>query len=335
MSNTDVSSVSNHLPDRLGLKRGAKNFPLMVVVAVSYVCNAKCPQCPYTQSDIRHSYKDTPFIAQSTFERIAAECGRHHSLLRITGGGEPLLHPKMVDMIEQAKDIGARVGLITNGSLLTSTVADRLLMVNTDAIEISVDAADEVTYAVVRKGLNFNRMLENVRYIVARRKANRSTTKIIVSIVNQEAIKDKLAETILFWKKIVDDVQVRKFLTWGIGDPEKSGDKKPYLIDRGKKAPCPFPFERLNVDSRGKIEFCGFDIAGKTDFGNVNDTTIESVWKGEKFNRWRQLLLDGKYEEIGICKECPDWKYRSWRYNYWNVLEKAEAARQDHLMEYD
>lgn len=318
------SSHSN----QYGIKSGAEKFPLMVVVAVSYVCNAKCPNCPYTQSDIRHSYKDTPFIKDETFKRIANECGKYHSVLRLTGGGEPLLHPHMIDLIESAKYTGAKIGLITNGSLLTWDKADRLLAVQTDTIEISADAADRDTYQLVRTGLDFDKLVCNVSYLLAKRRITSSATKVIVSIVNQSAVAGKIDKAIHFWKDIigVDEVQVRKYLTWGIGDPTKSADITPYMApdNDGRRTPCPFPFERLNVDSRGKIEFCGFDIAGSTDFGNVNSVSIESVWQGGMFNSWRRLLLDGRHEEIGLCKKCPDWQYRSWDYNYWKLLQKAD-----------
>lgn len=316
-----------HLPDVFKIKEGAKEFPLMVVVSVTYVCNAKCPNCPYTQSSIRKSYKDMPFMKSDTFKKIADECGQYHSYIRLTGGGEPLLHPQMLELIEYAKNVGAKIGLITNGSKLESKVADRLLNCGTDVIEISADAADKETYAKVRTGLNFKQLLKNVFYLVNQRNKLNSKTKIIASVINQKAVEGQLEDIVKSWKSVVDEVQVRKYLTWGIGDPDKSADKTPYIPDLPKRVPCPFPFERLNIDSRGKIEFCGYDIAGETNFGNVNEVTIKNVWQGERFNEWRQLLLDGKYEEIPICKKCPDWKYRSWNYNYWNVLDKAKKAR--------
>ncbi len=321
----------DHLPEAFGFKKGAEEFPLMVVVAASYVCNARCPHCPYTQSTIRQSYRDTPFIASDLFKKIADECGEHNAYLRVSGGGEPLLHPQIVELIEYAKSVGARVGLITNGSLLTPERVGRLLAANTDAIEISADAADRDTYSGIRVGLNFDKLIRNVRYLMNKRNETKSSTKVVASIVNQKAVAGKLESIVAFWSELVDNVQVRKYLTWGIGNPEESGDPTPYIPDLPVRVPCPFPFERLNIDSRGKIEFCGYDIAGETDFGNVNEESIKSVWQGERFNQWRQILLEGKYEQIEICRKCPDWRYRSWNYNYWHLLSKAEKVKAERL----
>ena len=321
--------MDKHLPEVFSVKAGAEEFPLMVVLGVSYVCNSKCPACPYTQSTIRKSYKDTPFMGECTFKRIADECGKYNSFMRLSGGGEPLLHPLILYLIEYAKFAGAKVGLITNGSKLTTSVADRLLAISIDVIEVSADAANLSTYQRVRPGLDFELLVKNTLYLVGERNRLQSPTKIVASIVNQKALDGKLDSTITFWKGIVDEVQVRKYLTWGIGDSKQSGDSTPYLKER---VPCPFPFERLNIDTRGDVTFCGFDIASETNFGNVNETTIKDIWVGSKFSSWRRLLLEGRYEEIDICKKCPDWRYRSWNYNYWSLLSKAERKRAEEVL---
>jgi radical SAM protein with 4Fe4S-binding SPASM domain len=300
------------------------DFPKMVVLSVTYVCNSRCPSCPYVNSGIRKSYRDTPFMPPELFEKIARECGEHKAVIRLTGGGEPLLHPHMVEMIEYARTQGAKIGLITNGSLLTPQTVDRLLACGTDAIEISADAADKDSYSKVRVGLDFDRLIQNVSYLMDRRNETKSKTKVIVSLVNQKAMEGKIESAVEYWSKIVDNVQVRKYLTWSINDAGQSADPEPLMKDR---VPCPFPFERLNIDSRGKVVFCSYDIAGETNFGNVWDQSIQSIWKGDKLTAWRNLLLEGKYEQIDICKKCPDWRYRSWNYNYWQIMKDAEKNK--------
>ncbi len=43
-----------------GLRPGAEEFPLMVVMSIIYPCNFGCPMCPYTDgnSDIRKFYRE-------------------------------------------------------------------------------------------------------------------------------------------------------------------------------------------------------------------------------------------------------------------------------------
>jgi radical SAM protein with 4Fe4S-binding SPASM domain len=315
-----------HLPKEFKIKEGAEEFPLMVVLSVIYICNSKCPGCPYTNSDIRKTYKDAPFISPEIFKKVADECGKYDAYIRLSGGGEPLLHPQMVELIEYAKAKGAKVGLITNGSVMTPDKADRILVRDTDMIEFSVDAGDKKTYSKVRCGLDFDALVENVKYTVKKRNELKSASKIIASIVNQKALRGKLDSAVKFWEGIVDKVQVRKYLTWGINKKEESADPTPYLSSQ-EKIPCPWLFERLNIDSRGDVTICGEDISFKEKFANIKDASIKEIWHSDVFNHYRKMHLERKGDEISLCKNCPDWQYRSWAYNYWKIEKEAEKKR--------
>ena len=320
-------------------------FPDMVVLAVAYPCNAHCPNCPYIEenSDIRKKYADANFIAPELFMKIADECGQAArekwlpggvgSFIRITGGGEPMMHPYgMTKLIEYAMGAGARVYLNTNGSLFSQDDIDRLLACNIDNIEVSVDCADETTYNIVRKGLDWNTTVGSLRKLIDQRNATRSKTTIEVSVINQEIVAGSIPEIEKFWYDFgVDNVIVRKFLTWGSStniDPNESADPFAYL-DRDSGVPCPYPFHRLNVDSRGKVEVCGFVIMGRTNMGSIQESSIRDIWRGAMFNWWREKHQAGRGGDIPLCAECPDWKYRSWEHNYRKALKNAQERRDE------
>ena len=315
---------SKHTADKYGLRKKAEIFPMMCVIGLSYICNSQCPSCPYTNSEIRSGYKDRPLMHEDTFKIIADQCGEYGAWLRISGGGEPMLHPKAVELMEYAKKVGAKIGLITNGSKFTEASSSRLLEAQVDMIEFSVDAADPETYAKVRKGLNWDKLVKNVKRMIDLRNKLKSKTKIIASGVNQ--IDVDIEAVAKFWEPIVDNFQKRKYLTWGINDPSKSADPTPYLPP-DQYIPCPFIFERLNVDSRGKVMVCGFDIAARTDMGNVHEKSIKEIWHGEGFEYYREMHLSRRGQEIELCRNCPDWKYRSWQHNYWKIVTNAEKKR--------
>ncbi len=323
---------SEHVIEKFGIRPQAEEFPMMCVVGISYVCNSSCPSCPYTNSDIRNDYKDRIFINEDTFKIISDQCGEYGAWVRISGGGEPMLHPKVVELLEYAKLKGAKVGLITNGSRFTEESSRRLLSACVDMIEFSVDAADVQTYQKVRAGLNWYTLVENVKRMVTIRNELNSPTKIIGSGVNQEGVDiDSVAK---FWEPMLDNFQKRKYLTWGINDPDRSADPAPYLPP-DEHIPCPFIFERLNIDSRGKVTVCGFDIAGNTDMGNIHEKSIKEIWHGSGFEYYRQKHLSRKADEIEMCKNCPDWKYRSWKHNYWKIVDVAENNRQKRIGKLD
>ena len=317
-----------HKQRSYGIRSQAHDFPMMCVLSFVYACNAKCPNCPYTNSKIRTEYNDQPFMEEITFKIISDQCGEYGAWVRISGGGEPMLHPKAVTLMEYAKGVGAKVGLITNGSLFSEESSTRLLEARIDMIEFSVDAGDPDTYAKVRRGLSWETLLANVKRMVELRNNLKSSTKIIASGINQVDVDIKSVAT--FWDPIVDNFQIRKYLTWGINDPSRSADPEPYLPP-DQLVPCPFIFERLNIDSRGKVMVCGFDIASRTDMGNIHEKSIREIWHGEGFKYFRRMHLTGKGREISLCKECPDWQYRSWRHNYWKIVRKAEERRTKHI----
>ena len=142
----------------------------------------------------------------------------------------------------------------------------------------------------------------------------------MASVINQKGVDVAAAES--HWTKIVDKVQIRKYLTWGINE-DHTADSTPYLSPE-ERIPCPWLFERLNVDSRGDVTLCGEDIAFNYKFANIMTRSIREIWHGPEFQELRDKHLTGRGAEIKICSTCPDWQYRSWNYNYWKVLRDAE-----------
>lgn len=312
--------TDQHTQENYALRDAAREFPMMVVLSFVYVCNARCPNCPYNNSDIRASYRDALVMPAALFKKIADECGPHGAILRMSGGGEPMLHPQAVELMVYAKERGARVGLITNGSVFSEESLAALLTADLDALEFSVDAGDAATYQRVRPGLNWDRLNENVRLAAALRERLGAGTRIIVSVINQEGVDVAAAEA--HWSPLVDKVQVRKYLTWGYNE-DRSADPTPYLPSE-ERIPCPWLFERLNIDTRGDVTLCGEDIAFAEKFANVNTRSIRDIWNGPEFQYLRDKHLARQGADIPICARCPDWQYRSWQYNYWKVLRDAE-----------
>lgn len=325
-----------HTQQEYGLRSEASEFPMMLVLSFVYPCNAECPHCPYTNSNIRDSYKDVPFMPETIFKQIADESGPYGAYLRISGGGEPMLHPKATELLVYAKQVGCKIGLITNGSAFTKRNSLALLEAGVDMIEFSVDACDETTYAVVRKGLKWDRLLRNARRMIEMRNRLGSASKIVASGVNQQGVDIDAVEK--FWREGigVDNFIKRKFLTWGVNthlDGLRSADPAPYLDT--DEVPCPFIFERLNIDSRGNVMVCGYDIAANTSMGIVGRQTIKEIWHGDGFRHYREKHLAKRGSDIPMCATCPDWKYRSWQHNYWKVVRNAEANRLQKIQQLD
>jgi MoaA/NifB/PqqE/SkfB family radical SAM enzyme len=346
-----------------GLRRGAEEFPLMVVLSIIYPCNYGCPNCPYTDgnSEIRQFYRQRngDLFPTALWRRIADECGAHGAWMRCTGGGEPMLHPQMVEMVEYAKARGARIWINTNGSMFGPTSAlrsklRRVIAATTDLIEFSMDAGDAETYAVVRPPHRggpprdpqkwWASAVDNIRAAIALRAELRAPTRIVVSIIRQQQIEGKLDAAIDFWIKTVgvDEVITRKFLTWDDNTHIHAGRAlDPHLyrnLPAEKAEPCVWPFERLNVDTLGRIALCGQDISFRTAelFPNANDVSIREIWQGERFNWYRRLHLEGRGAEAFPCRGCSAWLagVRDWEHGWLKVL-KTSGDRLKEVMRKD
>ena len=121
-------------------------------------CNLQCSTC------IRNVWDD-PIAAmkQETFEHIVASLSSLPDLKRVifTGFGEPLTHPRILDMIAaiRERDIAVTVG--SNGLLLTPQMTRELVQLGVDRLVVSVDGVKPETYEEVR-GADLGKVLENL-----------------------------------------------------------------------------------------------------------------------------------------------------------------------------
>ncbi len=327
----------------------------MIVLSIIYPCNFGCPNCPYTDgnSEIRRFYHEHngDRFPVTLWNKIANEAGEFGTWMRCTGGGEPMLHPNMVEMIEYAKEKGARVWLNTNGSMFGPMEKyrqklERIIRAGVDLIEFSMDAGDAETYAILRPPRGgpprdpqkwWGDHVDNIRAALRMRKELKSPTRVVVSIIRQKEIEGKLEAALDFWLKEigVDDVITRKFLSWDDNTTIQLGNAlDPHLyasLPTERKEPCVWPFERLNVDTLGRIALCGQDISFKTAnlFPNANEVSIKEIWQGEMFDWYRKKHLEERGAECWPCRGCSAWLggIRDWDYGWLNVLKKSG----DHL----
>jgi MoaA/NifB/PqqE/SkfB family radical SAM enzyme len=95
--------------------------------------------------------------------RAARARASQNPLTAFFGGyGEPLAHPAILDMLAGAKAAGARVELITNGTLLTPEVSRRIVALHLDRLWVSLDGASAESYADVRLGAEFPQVVANL-----------------------------------------------------------------------------------------------------------------------------------------------------------------------------
>ena len=98
----------------------------------------------------------------ATFEAVADGLAPGGTVA-FMGLGEPLLHPRFLDMVRLAKERGLRAEVTTNALLLDEAMAAGLLEAGLDQLVVSIDGASAEAFGRVRSGASLERVVENVR----------------------------------------------------------------------------------------------------------------------------------------------------------------------------
>jgi MoaA/NifB/PqqE/SkfB family radical SAM enzyme len=122
------------------------------------------------------------------------------------GFGEPLVHPQIFQMIAAVKQLGAKVELISNGSLLNETAAGELVRCGLDRLWVSLDGASPECYADIRLGDAFPQVLRNLEGLAqARREAVADIPALGIAFVAMKRNIHELPEIIRLGRQLGAD----------------------------------------------------------------------------------------------------------------------------------
>lgn len=122
-------------------------------------CNLRCRTC------IRNIWDDPQeHMSMNTFSKVIESLSGIPNLERIviTGFGEPLIHPNLIEMITILRQRKLAVTIGTNGLLLTREVSKELIKLGVDRIIVYIDGGRPETYAYVRSAA-LAQVIENIQ----------------------------------------------------------------------------------------------------------------------------------------------------------------------------
>ena len=123
-------------------------------------CNLDCTTC------MRHNWDvELGQMSPETFAAVLRSLEQLSPPLTVFFGGigEPLAHPRTVEMVAQVSQMGFRTEMITNGTLLDEKRARGLIQAGLDVLWVSIDGATPESYADVRLGAELPNVLANIR----------------------------------------------------------------------------------------------------------------------------------------------------------------------------
>lgn len=176
--------------------------PISSVITMTYRCNQRCTMCDYpsrTRSDRK----------EMTTDQIKSLLGEIADL-PCSGvsfyGGEPLLRPDLVELIEYASNLCLMIHLNTNGYLLTAQLADKIIQAGVDVITLSLDGADYETHDRQRgRDGSFNGVVNAIRNIIDARTRLNANTKIAVTTTITPNNINEVTEIVEFARKLKID----------------------------------------------------------------------------------------------------------------------------------
>ena len=293
-------------------------FPTYLMFDITNVCNSKCVHCPHSVA-FGNNVSDKSYLDIDIFKKAIDECkGRDMQLIRITADGEPLIHPELFEMIDYAFEKGVGpVGLTTNGSLLTKDKAERLAESGLFMVDVSLDAFNKETYDKVRNGLPFNKVIDNVKYLLDYKEKANSPLKVMVSFVKQNDNISELENFIDHWEPLVDKVLVREMIS-NVNLIDVSETEGNTGLQRW---PCPHWFRRMVINYDGVIKACPIDWENGTTYEPLSATTIFDAWHSDFYWKNRMEHLNNQYSQNSLCKNCNDWQGTPWGLGYEKVVE--------------
>jgi len=161
----------------------------LLQVESAIACNLKCVMCPWRQ--IAKGAARGGLMSEEMWAAIRPHL-KEVTSVDFTGGGEPLLQPRLAEWIEEAKAAGCETGFLSNGLLLNRDRLQRILAAGLDWLCISMDGADGETYNRIRVGSDFDRVCENVARIARLRSSQGPKTMInfVLMDLNAHQLKD-------------------------------------------------------------------------------------------------------------------------------------------------
>lgn len=243
-----------------------------VDLSLTELCNRSaghpraCAFCP--RIDSKFYANQNLHMSLYLVKKMAAELKEldYKGVVVLCGYGEPLLHPKLEEIVSTLKTIcGCRVEVVTNGDFLGYKKIAALRSAGLDYFVVSMyDGPHQVI--TLKSAFMMAGETENV-YLLRDR-----------------------------WHTEADQFGLK--LTNRAGKVE-IGPQDPVDVNR----PCYYTAYQLQVDWNGDVLLCPQDWYKKTKFGNIYAQSMWDIWTSKRYQKRRAQLFAGRRVEHP-CNEC-------------------------------
>jgi radical SAM protein with 4Fe4S-binding SPASM domain len=225
-------------------------------------------------------------------------------ILAIYSLGEPFVHPLCFEFIRYAKSKKLMTSAATSGFSLDKEKAIELAESGMDEIRFSFEGESPELYEKIRRGSNYNRVLENIQYflnILAKRDIKMVTDILVIKHSKGESL-DVSSEFKSLFNSIYDVNFYSYYPTnW------RNTIKKVFLDFTEKHAPikkvCK-KFYHVTVRFDGSIVYCDLDYNSEFSDFHIGNTSLMEFINSTERNEIINKMKEGRWAEIPFCKEC-------------------------------
>jgi len=291
--------------------------PVSITLEPSNMCNLRCPVCE-TGAGILG--RKPQMMSYESFVKIMDKVGPKANHLMFYFMGEPFLNRDAYRMIRYARDMGLYVTTCTNGEYVDP---EALYASRINNISFQIGGVTQETHQVYRVQSDFSKVFGNLKSylkIIGDKGRKAGEHKVELGLI---VMKQNEGEIEAFLK-LGRDLKVRATLIPPcVRTPEQGRQYLPksepfWVYDRERLEKddqlvikrlfpwnsCPWIYYAITIQVDGTVVPCCRDPHGKFPLGNLLCQTLEEVWNGPEFRKFRLQLLKTKHP-LPLCHLCP------------------------------
>lgn len=290
---------------RAFLLTGYEKFPELLSIELTTACNSSCIMCPRPSMKRRIAHMD-----EAIFRKVLDDCRKKPvKKINFFWFGDPFCNPKTPEFLRIARRAlpGVRFYISTNAGLLDRSKTDLILKEGLlDVVNFDIDGAKKETHESIRRGVDFDLVVKNVRYFIDRRRQlGLKKPQVRVTMIRMAQNKDEVELFRRFWKPLADKVEINDYNTWmGTVEDRNTGPALKKSKTGGWHHPCIHAWNEMVVSADGTAGLCCLDFNLTAPLGRVLDRSIEEIWRGPELAAYREKLKALKYSGIPCCKHC-------------------------------
>lgn len=270
-------------------------MPNKAYLEITNICNLSCSFCHGTK-------REPKFISKDEFTLAAKRLRPFADYLYFHLLGEPLLHPTLESFFEIAGDLGFKVNITTNGTLLKSKEQILLKAQSLRKVSISLHCY-EVNSIVVSLDEYLDMCFEFCK------KAAEHKIIAVLRLWNKggfDSMNEKILEKMhkVFedeWKPLYSGYKLCEyvFLEWGELFEWPDEDAQ----DFGPDHSCYGLRDQVGVLSDGTVVPCCLDAEGSVNLGNIFEEELEDILKTPRAVTLKESFQTRNVTEP-LCRRC-------------------------------